>query len=131
MPHGNQTVRVIDSNSTCPEISIIEGGGNAKVVLWPGNGSEFRSMQLVRLEPAARTVLLRHTSDCVYYVVEGAGAVAGEDGSRQAIAEGSMVHIDAGDGYRIEAGSGGMRFLGGPCPPDPALYAELTAEAGV
>jgi len=119
------TVSIIDSAGDCPEISIIDGPGNAKVVLWPGNGGRFRSLHVIRLEAGSATVTLRHPNDCVYYVAEGSGAVVDlADGTRSTIAEGAMVHIDKGDGYRLEAGAdGGMTVLGGPCPADPALYA--------
>ncbi|MGA7809842.1 hypothetical protein [Bradyrhizobium sp.] len=124
-------VRVIDSAVDAPEIPIVRGEGNAKVVLSPHNGASFRSFQLVSLQQNACTIDLSHGSDCVYYVIEGEGAIVGtEAGSRFDLAEGNMVHIDAGDGYRIEAGDGGIKVIGGPCPPDPALYANLTSREG-
>ena len=119
-------VRVIDSAAGCPEIPIVEGEGNAKVVLSPHNGGTFRSFQLISLQQSARTVSLRHGSDCVYYVIEGTGCIVDEkDGARTEFAEGHMVHIDAGDSYRIEAGHGGITVVGGPCPPDDSLYAGM------
>lgn len=123
-----QTVRVIDSAVDCPEVPLVEGKGNAKVVLWPGNGAEFRSIQLFTLEKGDRLIPLKHVNDCVYYVIEGAGVVESiPDRETQPLIEGSIVHIDASDEYRIHAGDNGMRFLGGPCPPDEALYAHLSA----
>src|SRR5260370_42009461 len=124
-------VRVIDSAVGCPEIPIVEGQRNAKVVLSPHNSSTFRSFQLVSLKQHARTIGLKHASNCVYYVIEGAGAVVDTvAGSRVDLAEGSMVHIDAGDLYRIEAGAAGIKAIGGPCPPDETLDASLTAADG-
>ncbi len=121
-------VRVIDSAVGCPEIPIVEGEGNAKVVLSPHNGATFRSFQLVSLEQNARTIGLKHASNCVYYVIEGAGAIVDTvAGSRLDLTEGGMVHIDAGDLYRIEAGTEGIKVIGGPCPPDENLYAGLTS----
>lgn len=124
-------VRVIDSAAGCPEIPIVEGEGNAKVVLSPHNGAAFRSFQLVTLKKNARTIGLRHASNCVYYVIEGAGAIVdAAAGSRIDLTEGHMVHIDAGDPYRIEAGPVGIKVLGGPCPPDLSLYANMTSGEG-
>ncbi|MCA1458687.1 hypothetical protein I6F35_36900 [Bradyrhizobium sp. BRP22] len=121
-------VRVIDSAAGCPEIPIVEGEGNAKVVLSPHNGAAFRSLQLVSLQQNARTVDLSHPSDCVYYVIAGEGAIIdAAGGARHEVAEGHMVHIDAGDRYRIEAGAAGIRVIGGPCPADASLYSSLTA----
>jgi mannose-6-phosphate isomerase-like protein (cupin superfamily) len=122
-------VRVIDSAVGCPEIPIVEGEGNAKVVLSPHNGASFRSFQLVSLQQNARTVGLRHASDCVYYVIEGEGAIVdAAGGSRFDLAEGHMVHIDAGDLYRIEAGNAGIKVIGGPCPADAGLYSGIGSE---
>lgn len=124
--HSDNVVRVIDSAVNCPEIPLVEGQGNAKVILWPGNGAEFRSMQLFTLHTGDQSVALKHINDCVYYVIAGAGLIESlADGSRQELVEGSIVHIDANDEYRIAAGDYGIKFLGGPCPPDAALYASL------
>jgi mannose-6-phosphate isomerase-like protein (cupin superfamily) len=121
-------VRVIDSTIGCPEIPIVEGEGCAKVILSPHNGAKFRSFQLLALEHNARTIDLSHTADCVYYVIEGAGSVVdAAAGSRFDVGEGHMVHIDAGDRYRIEAGSAGIRVIGGPCPADANLYSGMTS----
>ena len=120
-------VRVIDSAAGCPEIPIVEGEGNAKVVLSPHNGATFRSFQLVSLQRNARTIDLSHASDAVYYVIAGEGAIVdAAGGSRYEVAEGHMVHIDAGDRYRIEAGVAGIKVIGGPCPADASLYSSTT-----
>ena len=105
--------------------------GNAKLVLSPHNGASFRSFQLVSLAGGARTIELSHASDCVYYVIEGEGAVVDAASlARFDVAEGHMIHIDGGDRYRIEAGTAGIKVIGGPCPPDPALYAGVTSGKG-
>jgi len=123
---STQTVRVIDSAVNCPELSLVEGQGKAKVVLWTGNGAQFRSIQVFNLHAGDRLVPLQHKSDCVYYIVEGAGIIKNLANNEElSLIEGSIVHIDANDGYRIIAGEKGIRFLGGPCPPDEALYATL------
>jgi mannose-6-phosphate isomerase-like protein (cupin superfamily) len=120
-------IRVIDSAAGCPEIPIVEGEGNAKVVLSPHNGGLFRSFQLISLLGNARTVRLSHVSNCVYYIIEGTGRIVDEaDGRHIEVAEGHMLHIDAGDSYRIEAGGNGMKLVGGPCPADESLYAGMT-----
>src|ERR1700676_3792752 len=120
-------IRVIDSATGCPEIPIVEGEGNAKVVLSPHNGGLFRSFQLISLMGNARTISLRHAaSNCVYYIIEGTGRIVDEaEGVRIDVAEGHMLHIDAGDSYRIEAGGHGIKVVGGPCPADDSLYAGM------
>jgi quercetin dioxygenase-like cupin family protein len=121
-------VMVVDGTdeATCPVVPIVEGDGEARAIIWPGMGARDRSMHRVRLAPGARTIPLEHPSEAVWYVVEGAGAVTDDQGgSPQDLDPGSMVHIGAGDGYRIVAGGDGIVFVGGPCPPDPNLYAHL------
>jgi mannose-6-phosphate isomerase-like protein (cupin superfamily) len=126
---NNDIVRVIDSAADCPQIPIIDGGGNAKVVLWPGNGSRFRTVQILTLEGGARTIPLNHPSDSVYYVVSGSGSVIDlASGEISPLSEGAMVHVDAGDSYRFSADkSQGIKLLGGPCPADESLYVGLAA----
>jgi mannose-6-phosphate isomerase-like protein (cupin superfamily) len=123
------TVRVVDSNTSTVKLNIIEGGGNAKVALWPGNGALYRSFQVIDLSPGSATIALSHASDCVYYVIEGQGAIIDAASLEEVpLTEGAMVHIDRGDGYRLKAApSQGLKLLGGPCPPDPALYDYIQA----
>jgi mannose-6-phosphate isomerase-like protein (cupin superfamily) len=118
---------VIDSALPSPNLPIVEGSGNARAVLWPGNGALYRTFQIIDLASGDRTVELKHPSDAVYYVVGGSGSVVDAvTGQSQSLIEGAMVHIDAGDSYRlVNAGAGVCRIIGGPCPGDPALYAHL------
>ena len=116
-------VSVLDSGPSCPELMIVEGGGYARAVVRPSMGAEHRSLNRIRLDAAARTVALSHPMEAVYYVMAGSGAVAAPAGrDEQSLREGSMIHIEAGTGYRFIAGADGMEILGGPCPFDPKLY---------
>ncbi len=123
--------RVIDSAAGCPEIPIIIGPGNARVVMWPGNDAKHRTLQVLTLERGARTICLNHGSDAVYYVMSGAGSITDLRSSAVfPLAEGAMVHIDAGDAYQFMADDEEMKVLGGPCPADEGLYAGLAFSEG-
>jgi len=126
------SARVVDSAVGCPEIPIIVGSGNARVVMWPGNNAQFRTFQIITLERGARTIRLHHGSDAVYYVMSGAGSIVDLVSSEVfPLVEGSMVHIDAGDAYQFTASDDrGMKILGGPCPADESLYAGLAFPEG-
>lgn len=126
------TVRVIDSADECPEIPIIVGPGNARVVLWPGNDAKYRTLQIIALDTGASTIRLQHGSDAVYYVISGAGSITDLGlGEVSPLVEGAMVHVDAGDAYRFAAGDGqAMKLVGGPCPADESLYADLASSKG-
>jgi quercetin dioxygenase-like cupin family protein len=122
------TPRIQVLPATGPQLDIVEAGSSAEAIVWPGMGAELRSMHLITLAPGARTSDLEHPSEAAYYVIEGDGGVADiAKGVEFKLTTGSMVHADAGDGYRFQAGAAGLRIVGGPCPPDPALYASLGA----
>lgn len=125
------SVRVIDSSGKCPELAITVGGGRARAVIWPGNGGEWRTFNIVELEGGSRTIDLRHSTDCVYYVRQGLGVIRDlSDGSVQSLVEGAMLHIDRGDAYRIEASEqDGLILIGGACPADEALYEHMIGGA--
>jgi quercetin dioxygenase-like cupin family protein len=109
-----------------PELAIIASGGRAQAVIWPGMGAELRSMHRIDLEAGGETIVQRHPSEAVYYVISGAGAITDvADGESQSLTEGSMPHIEAGTGYVLRAGDAGMSLIGGPSPADHALYAAI------
>jgi mannose-6-phosphate isomerase-like protein (cupin superfamily) len=120
-------IRILDA-STGPELPIVEGGGVARAIVWPGMGAQLRSLHRIWLEPGAATVTLTHPSDAVYYVIEGLGTAHDQSaGTSHDVREGSMFHIDAGTSYAIAAaGDGAMEIIGGPAPADEAMYTHLT-----
>ena len=125
-----QTVKVIDSKVERKSLPIVVGQGSAYAVLGPANGAHYRTFNLINLQPSDRTCDLSHSSECVYYVEQGGGAIRGlNDGLVQDLVEGSMIHVGAGDAYRIEAGTDGMRLIGGMVPVDPAFYELVQDEA--
>jgi mannose-6-phosphate isomerase-like protein (cupin superfamily) len=122
----SESIQVIDSVHS-QEIPIVDGIGNAKVVVWPGTGARHRTFQVINLGENSKTVQLCHPeSDAAYYVLKGQGSVFDVGtGEAQELGEGGMVHIDAKDRYQFVASASGMDLLGGPCPADISLYAGL------
>jgi mannose-6-phosphate isomerase-like protein (cupin superfamily) len=122
----SESIQVIDSVHS-QEIPIVDGIGNAKVVVWPGTGARHRTFQVINLGENSKTVQLCHPeSDDAYYVLKGQGSVFDVGtGEAQELGEGGMVHIDAKDRYQFVASASGMDLLGGPCPADISLYAGL------
>ncbi len=107
-------------------LPLTETAGEARAVVWPGVQARHRSMHYLVLPGGARTKPQRHAdSEAVYYVIRGEGKVDDlDDGSSHAVGPGSVIFITPRNGYRIAAASGSeLVFIGGPCPPDPALYA--------
>ncbi len=117
-------VRVFDARKRCPILPIVEGEGTAWAVVWPGVGAQSRSLHRISLACRARTVELRHPMEAVYYVIDGTAVVVDpSNDSHQELVRGSMVHVDSGTSYVFIAGNNGVEIVGGPCPPDPAMYA--------
>lgn len=125
MSNANE-VQILDTGPDCPLLPIVEGAGEARAVVWPGMGASMRSMHRISLGGGSRTVELTHPMEAVYYVISGgADAIDTSDGSRHPLIEGSYAHVEPGTPYVIEAGEEGAELMGGPCPPDPTLYAHL------
>jgi hypothetical protein len=116
-------VRVLGVADHGPPLPIVEGEGSARAIVWPGIGAAYRTMHRIELAGGSRTVPLKHVMEAAYYVIRGDGVVRDpENGDGHPLTEGSMIFVEPGTAYLIEAGSAGMLLLGGPCPADPALY---------
>jgi quercetin dioxygenase-like cupin family protein len=104
-----------------PQLDLLRGAGRAQALVHPGVGATMRAMHQLVLESECETRALSHTSDAVYYVLSGEGwVIAGAQALT--LAEGAMIHVDAGTRYVLRAGSSGMAAVGGPAPADPGLY---------
>ena len=116
-------VQVVRGSGNSVSLPLVASGGEAVAVVWPGVGSQHRSLHRVLLQPDGYTVDLRHPSESVYYVRSGSATVVDADsGEQQSLVEGSMVHVDPSTAHRFEAGASGAEIVGGPCPPDPSIY---------
>jgi quercetin dioxygenase-like cupin family protein len=122
---GGTGVQVIPLRGNGPLLPIVQGDGSARAVIWPGTGAAMRSIHLIELAPSSATVPQVHTTESVYYVMDGTGTVA-KDGTSPgaALSPGAMVHVGPGTAYRFAAGTAGLEIFGGPCPCDPASYGE-------
>ena len=126
MAKSDGEARVLSLDDSCPTLPLVDGAGRAVALVWPGMGAVHRSMHHVTLPARGRTVRQRHPSEAVYYVATGSGTVEDPDaGTHDVIVEGAMIHVEPGTAYRFAAGADGMVLIGGPCPPDPALYQHL------
>lgn len=109
------------------DLPITPDGGRARAVLHPAMGARERGLIHLELPAGAAAAPLRHPMEAVYYVVAGEGAVEDLDrGGRTPLGAGCMVYLAAGQGYRLW---GPAVFVGGPCPPDPALLGDLPLPA--
>jgi mannose-6-phosphate isomerase-like protein (cupin superfamily) len=97
-------------------LEIVEHGGTAEAIAWPGTGSHVRAMHRIELAAGGRTIELRHASEAVYFVVDGSGSIGDEPLVRY-----NMIYVPRRTPYRFEA-DGRLLLVGGPCPPDNSLY---------
>jgi quercetin dioxygenase-like cupin family protein len=99
-------------------LDVVEHGGHAGAVIWPGMGSRWRTMHRIELEPGGATRPFRHAVEAVYFVAEGSGSIAGLPLRRH-----HMVYVPRRSAYRFVAEEP-MLLWGGPCPPDLSLYGQ-------
>ncbi|MDA2988610.1 MAG: hypothetical protein O2815_05975 [Actinomycetota bacterium] len=122
-------VRIIRSDSHRPALPLVEGEGDARAIIWPGMGATLRSVHQIVLGGGSATIEQSHPGEAVYFLKAGSAHVDDLDtSSSHSLTVGSMIHIDGGTRYRFVAGASGAEFVGGPCPPDPALYEHLQQE---
>jgi quercetin dioxygenase-like cupin family protein len=105
-------------------IDIVEAGGSAVALAWPGTGSRIRSMHRIELDAGGQTRTLSHASEAVYFVYAGRGK-AGE----LPLKPHDMVYVPRRTPYALAADTA-MTIVGGPCPPDPALYGTASPDEG-
>jgi len=116
-------VVIVRGDADAVPVPMVLGAGSAVALIWPGMGAQYRSMHRVALEKGASSIVLRHESDAVYYVVKGAAEFVDLDaGQATSCDAGSAVHIDAGTAYAFRAPSGASTVVGGACPADLRLY---------
>jgi mannose-6-phosphate isomerase-like protein (cupin superfamily) len=127
-------VQVLRVDRDYVPLPLVDGpAGEVRAVIWPGMAARHRSMHYVALPAGARILPQGHaTSEAVYYVVRGRGAFEDLDlGASHAVGPGSFVLITPHSRYRIAAaGDSELVCVGGPCPPDPLLYAGRSGGSG-
>jgi len=104
-------------------LDIVERAGSAVAIAWPGTGSFYRGMHRIDLEPGGRTKQLLHPGEAAYTVSSGAADVEGAAGGTASVVAPGVVFVPARVEYAFSS-QAGATIVGGPCPPDPALYAD-------
>jgi len=119
-------VLVVVDDELRPRLPLVEGGGDARAIVWPGVGAHLRSLHRITLDPGARTIRMQHPMEAVYYLVSGSASAEDEQQAHShPLRPGSMTLVDPGTPYRFVAGDSGAELVGGPCPADPMLYRHL------
>jgi quercetin dioxygenase-like cupin family protein len=123
---GGGEIQVLRVDRDCVALG---GRGEVRAIVWPGMGARHRSMHSVRLAPGETGDEWRHPGEAVYYVLRGSGWVEDRTtGGRSEVRAGLIVHVEAGTAYAVTAREP-LTCIGGPCPPEPALYAQVSRGA--
>ena len=128
--HAPAGLRVISPADWGPDLGLVTGGSWREMV-GSAVGARRRSLFDVTLEPGARSALLRHEGEAVYYVIEGQATIVehlavGPEASL--LSEGAMAHAHAGATYHLESETG-ARLIGGPSPVAPLSPAVAATDA--
>jgi len=110
---GGPAVRILTGGRP---LDVIARDGTAEAIAWPGTGSRHRAMHRIRLGSGGATITLRHESEAVYFVAEGAGSVGD-----LTLKTHGMVYVPRRTPYSFTAAEP-ITIYGGPCPPDLSLY---------
>ena len=107
-------VRVIPDDPAVMPLPLVEDGGSAWAVVWPGNGAHLRTFHRFSLLWGGLTHRMAHPMEAVYYVIGGVAVVEGT-GLRKhwVLPAGSMVLVHPGTAYRFRALEGGAQLVGG------------------
>lgn len=115
-------ITVVRLDRDALDLPLAAGGGHARALLWPGMGARERSLCYFDLPEGFASAELRHPHEAVYYVALGEGRVVDvESSTAHPVRAGQMIYVTPNQGYRL---GGPAVFVGGPCPPDPALFGE-------
>ena len=113
-------VRVFDAAKDGVPLPLISR--NARLIVWPGSGANFASMNKVILEPGEANVPHTHAeSEDTIFVVEGRGSVRDFDNDLVLPVDADcVIHVPEGIKHAVSAETR-MLSVGGPCPPDLAM----------
>ena len=118
-------VMVLSRTSARRALAIVESGGRAEAIVWPGMGAQWRSLHRLELGPGGRTVVLQHASEAVYFVTTGDAEIVDErSGDHLALPVGSMVHIGPEHPYRFVGATATRAVRWQACPPDVTMYGD-------
>jgi len=104
-----------------PDLMMPMIARDARLVVWPGNGSQTANMNYVDMQPGERNIPHVHTgSEDTLYVVSGSGTIEDLDnGVALPFEAPCAVHVPVGVWHAVSADKGtGVESVGGPSPAD-------------
>ena len=121
-------VRDVEDGVEIPLMRPVMPGGTARFPVWPGTGASRRSMNWVAMVPGQENVPHSHAeSEDLFYCIEGNCVIEdGDTGESHPFEGGSVIFVEPGTLHAVKS-LGPARYVsvGGPCPPDTALFRRL------
>jgi len=99
---------------------------DARLVVWPGRGSQTANMNYVNLHPGEANVPHVHAgSEDTIYILDGQGTIDDlTNGTELPFSKGDTIHVPVGVRHAVKADRGTpVRSCGGPAPTDWAMMA--------
>lgn len=104
-----------------PDLMMPMIARDARLIVWPGRGSQTANMNYVDMQPGERNVPHVHTaSEDTLYVVAGSGTIEDLDNGVELMFEAPCaVHVPVGVWHAVRADRGSrIESVGGPSPAD-------------
>ena len=106
---------------------------DARLIVWPGRGSQTANMNYVDMQPGERNIPHVHEgSEDTIYILDGKGTI--EDLTNEVeleFAKGDVVHVPVGLMHAVKANLGSrVESCGGPAPTDWAMMLRSEAYDG-
>lgn len=104
-----------------PDLMMPMIARDARLVVWPGNGSQTANMNYVDMQPGERNIPHVHpASEDTLYVVSGSGTIEDLDnGLALAFEAPCAVHVPVGVWHAVRADRRSrIESVGGPSPAD-------------
>lgn len=113
-----------------PQLMLPMIASDARLIVWPGSGSQTANMNYVDMQPGESNVPHAHPeSEDTIFILDGQGTV--EDvGNRQKldIRAGQVVHVPPGVVHAVRADKGvHIESVGGPSPADLQMLSRMGA----
>ena len=113
-----------------PDLMMPMIARDARLVVWPGKGSQTANMNYVDMQPGERNVPHVHTgSEDTLYVIAGSGTIEDLDnGIDLGVEAPGAVHVPVGLWPAVKADRGSrIESVGGPSPADWNLLMKVGA----
>ena len=113
-----------------PQLMLPMIASDARLIVWPGSGSQTANMNYVDMQPGESNVPHAHPeSEDTIFLLDGEGTVEDVGNRRKLdIRAGQVVHVPPGVVHAVRADKGvHIESVGGPSPADLHMLSKMGA----